>query len=688
MHRNRLQGETSPYLLQHAGNPVDWFAWTDEALDKARAEDKPILLSIGYSACHWCHVMAHESFEDAATAAVMNARFVNIKVDREERPDIDRIYQIAQQLLSRAPGGWPLTMFLTPHGRQPYFGGTYFPKEAGYGLPAFRELLGRAADYYAANRDTIAAQAEPLRAAFAAVLPDGGPPGASLQPAPIDAARSALDASFDPQNGGFGGAPKFPHALRIERALRHWRSSAHLPQPDLGALYMVGLCLTRMAEGGIYDQIGGGWHRYAVDPKWEIPHFEKMLYDNGMLLSLYADAHLATGEALFARIAGETADWALRDMRSPEGAFYSSLDADAADGEGGSYLWDREEISSLLEAEEFAPFAARYGVDGPANFAGRWHLRVVEPLAEIGARLNREEAATEASIESARAKLLSRRTRRAQPGRDEKVLTAWNALLIRGLAIASRVLDRPELADAACAATDFIAERLWLDGRLFAVHAGGRARFAAYLDDHAFLADALLELLQTRWRSRDWNLLIDLAERLLADFEDGAAGGFFFTACDHETLLYRAKPFADESLPSGNGVAADLLSRLGSLSGEPRYLLAAQRTLSAALPLMSHHPEGHMGLINALQRRLQPQQTVVIRGAGREAERWARELRRVYAPQRLVLAIPDDEPRLPNAFADKPAVGSTVAYLCIGTTCSAPFGELQDLVRALRETPG
>ncbi|MDE1922751.1 MAG: thioredoxin domain-containing protein [Gammaproteobacteria bacterium] len=676
MHRNRLHSETSPYLLQHAGNPVDWLPWGEEALAAARAANKPILLSVGYSACHWCHVMAHESFEDPATAATMNSLFVNIKVDREERPDIDKVYQIAHALITRAPGGWPLTMFLTPDGQQPFFGGTYFPKDASHGLPAFRDLLVRVAAYYSAHRAEIDAQTEPLRAAFDAVSPPGEPAGAALDAGPLDGARAALARSFDREWGGFGLAPKFPHAASIERCLRQWRATSESAAPDLDALYMATLSLTRMAEGGIYDQLGGGFFRYSVDREWSIPHFEKMLYDNGTLLALYAEAHLATGEALFGRVAAETADWALREMRSADGAFHASLDADSPGGEGAFYVWDRAAVESALDADEFAAFAARFGLTRAANFEGRWHLRVVEAAADDAA---------ERTIDAARARLLAVRDARPRPGVDTKILTAWNALMIKGLAVAARALARPDLADAAVAAADFIAERLWRDGRLLAVHAGGRARFPAYLDDYAFMADALLELLQTRWRSRDWDLLTRLADVLLSHFEDPEVGGFYFTASDHEQLLHRGKPFGDESLPAGNGVAAQVLTKLGYLAAEPRYLHAAQRTLIASFALMSAQPQAHMSLVNALDVHLDPPRVVIVRGPADEAAAWSAELSRLYAPSRLVISIPDDAAGLPPVFSGCAGGDGAVAYVCTGMTCSAPIRDFGELVRVLRD---
>jgi uncharacterized protein YyaL (SSP411 family) len=683
MRRNRLQTETSAYLLQHAGHPVDWFPWGDEAFTRALAEDKPVLLSVGYSACHWCHVMAHESFADPAIAVVMNARFVNVKVDREERPDVDRAYQLALQLLTRAPGGWPLTMFLAPDDRRPFFGGTYFPRDAGRGSPGFLDLLNRVADYFAANRARIRAQRDALDAAIVAVQPTGGPPDAALDAAPIDAARAALAAAFDPEHGGFGTAPKFPHPAMIERALRHWRATSPTDDPDLHALFMAALSLTRIAEGGIRDAIGGGFHRYAVDRAWRIPHFEKMLYDNASLLALYAQAYAATGEALFAQVAAETAEWALREMRAPEGGFYASLDADSDGHEGAYYLWDRDTVAALLEPPDFTVFAARFGLDGAPNVDGRWHLVAAESVARLAERLGRTEAQVEATLARACRNLAAHRAHRARPARDEKIVTAWNALMIKGLAIAARALERADLAQAATDAADFVEERLWRDGRLHAVHAGDRTRFPAYLDDHAILADALFELLQTRWRTRDFARLTRLADILLERFEDGPNGGFFFTADDDEAPLGRLKSFGDDATPSGNAVAAETLLRIGYLAGEPRYLRAARRALAAAMPSMRADPAAHMGMVNALECERRVPKMVVIRGAGDEAGRWARELNRMYAPERSVFTIPAEESGLPAALADKRAERGTIAYLCVGTVCSAPFRDFGALLVAL-----
>jgi len=665
MQRNRLAGETSPYLKQHADNPVDWYPWGEEALAAARRDNKPILLSVGYSACHWCHVMAHESFEDPATAELMNRYFVNIKVDREERPDLDRIYQAAQQLITGQSGGWPLTMFLSPEDQRPFFGGTYFPREPRYGMPAFKELLLRVAEYHQGHAAEIRAQGEQLARTFDEIMPRGAQGPTSLDDSPLELARAALERSFDARHGGFGHAPKFPHPGSIERCLRDKN------------LHMARLTLTRMAEGGIYDQLGGGFARYSVDDSWTIPHFEKMLYDNGQLLGAYALAAQATGDTLFAHVAGETADWLLRDMRSAEGGFYSSLDADSEGHEGKFYLWTRSEVEALLTAPEYAACARRFGLDAEPNFEGAWHLNVRAQVAsDAEARL----------LAAARRKLLAARTLRVWPQRDEKILTSWNALAIKGLAVAARVLHRPDLADAASTAVDFIHRALWRNGRLLATYKEGRAHLRAYLDDYAFLADALLELLQTRWRSRDLEFARALTDVMLEQFVDREGGGFFFTAQEHERLIHRSKTFGDESIPAGNGVAASVLTRLGYLLGKVLYLETAERTLKAAWPLMRQYPDAHLSLVSALEDYRAPLRTVIIRGPAADLRRWSRAIS-AYAPARLVLAIPAEETGLPAALLDKRAGPGTLAYVCTGTTCAAPISDLGELEGTLKE-PG
>ena len=385
---NRLATETSPYLLQHADNPVDWYPWGDEAFELARQQDKPVLLSVGYSACHWCHVMAHESFEDEATGALMNELFVNIKVDREERPDVDKIYQTAQQLLTQRTGGWPLTMFINPEDRRPFFGGTYFPNEARYGMPAFSELLKSVAAYFREQRDEVRSQGEKLTDVLGRLEPPGASDGLELTGTPLGKFRETLARTFDQEFGGFGSAPKFPHPTTIDRLLRHWRDTANGPEPDIDALYMATLTLTRMADGGLYDHVGGGFCRYSVDRYWQIPHFEKMLYDNGPLLALYAQAFLATGDGDFGRTATATAEWMLADMRSDDGSFFATRDADSEGEEGRYYVWTPDQVRDLLDDTDYPAFAARFGLEDAANFEGRWHLTVRESIADIASDLN------------------------------------------------------------------------------------------------------------------------------------------------------------------------------------------------------------------------------------------------------------------------------------------------------------
>ncbi|AGA89858.1 thioredoxin domain protein [Thioflavicoccus mobilis 8321] len=673
---NRLAATASPYLRQHARNPVDWWPWCDAALAEARAQDRPILLSIGYSACHWCHVMAHESFEDPATAALMNRLFVNIKVDREERPDLDRIYQTAHQLLSSRAGGWPLTVFLTPETLEPFFCGTYFPREPRHGLPAFRQLLEGVERAFREQREAIREQSQGLMAALAELAPRAG---AIPDSAPLEGARRQLAASFDAARGGFGGAPKFPRVPDLELLLRHWAATDAAGQPDARALAMVTFTLERMIAGGINDQVGGGFYRYSVDDAWMIPHFEKMLYDNAQLLALCCDAWQATSEPVFRAAAEATADWVIGEMQSDEGGYYSALDADSEGQEGRYYVWTREELEGTLAPEEFAAFAARYGLDGPANFEGRWHLHAQAMPAEVAGRLGLTVAQVEGLIDGARRKLLEVRRARVRPACDEKVLTAWNALMIKGMARAARVLARPDYLASAERALGLVRSTLWRDGRLLASYMDGTAHLPAYLDDHAMLIDALLELLQVRWRRDDLRFAIELAEILLARFEDSGEGGFFFTASDHETLIHRPKPLADESLPAGNAVAARVFQRLGHLLGEPRYLEAAARVLAVAGGDMRRAPYAHASLLMALDEHLEPGETVVVRAPPTELPPWLAELQQTYRPRRSALGIPADEQDLPGNLASMGPGPGARAYLCRGTHCEAPIEELARL---------
>ena len=654
---NRLSAETSPYLLQHAENPVQWQPWDQQSLALARRENRPILLSIGYSACHWCHVMAHESFEDPEVAAVMNRLFVNIKVDREERPDLDQIYQTAHQMLTQRSGGWPLTMFLAPDGT-PFFGGTYFPREPRYGLPGFADLCQRVADAFNTRRSDIETQNAELRRSLAGTVPAAEAAG-EFDAKPLAEAEQLLARAFDHIHGGFGGAPKFPHPTDLAFLLR--RSEASLREMAL-------LTLKRMSEGGIYDQIGGGFCRYSVDERWEIPHFEKMLYDNGPLLALSADAWAQTGDPLYARVAEETAVWVMREMQSAEGGYYSSLDADSEGEEGKYYVWDRSEVDALLTPQESALAARRWGFEGPPNFENRhWH-------AKIAGELSAEEIPL---LESVRQKLFAAREKRIRPGRDDKVLTSWNALMIEGMVHAARVFERDDWLRSAQRAMDFVRRTMWHYKRLLATAKDGRAHLDAYLDDHAFLLAALLELMQAEFRDEDLAFAIELADTMLARFEDRAAGGFFFTAHDHEALIHRPKSGHDNATPAGNGIAAFALQRLGHLLGEGRYLAAAENTLRLYWPQLRRSPTGFGSLLLALEEALTPPDIVILRGPVAQMAEWQRTLG--AAPRRLLLALPNGMGGLPETLA-KPESDQVNAWVCRGVTCLAPTANLEELV--------
>ncbi|MDH3747104.1 MAG: thioredoxin domain-containing protein [Gammaproteobacteria bacterium] len=677
---NHLANETSPYLQQHADNPVDWYPWSNDAFALAREQNKPVLLSIGYSACHWCHVMAHESFEDDETAKQMNQLFVNIKVDREERPDVDKIYQTAHQLLTQRGGGWPLTMFLNPANQRPFFGGTYFPKEPRYGMPAFGDLLRSVAAYFSEHADDIEQQGDRLIDVLSRLSPQPADDEQTLDGEPLIAARQRIAENFDRDYGGLDSAPKFPHPTTIDRLLRHWRISANDAEPDLDALYMATLTLTRMADGGIFDHLGGGFCRYSVDRYWQIPHFEKMLYDNGPLLALYSDTHLATGEQHFADVANQTADWMLNDMRADNGGFYSTRDADSEGEEGKYYVWTPTEVEALLDDNAYAAVSRRYGLDQEANFEAKWHLTVRQPLADIAKEIQHSIGAVEALLRQGRKTMLIERETRVAPERDEKQLTAWNALAIRGLAIAGRELERKDLIDAAADAINFVHQYLYVDGRLLAVYKDGQARFPAYLDDYAFLLDATIEVLQARWSTTHLQFAIELADTLLERFEDRDGGGFWFTADDHEQLMHRPKPFADEAVPSGNGIAAFALQRLGYVLGESRYLEAAEKTLRAGWQAISEYPHGNVSLLTALEEYLHEPEIIVIRGPQDDVDRWNASASKLYAPRRLVFAIAEDVDQLPGALAERKAVeNETLAYRCLGTHCELPVTSFEAL---------
>ena len=695
---NRLSAASSPYLQQHADNPVDWHPWDDTALALAKAEGKPILLSIGYSSCHWCHVMAKESFADPASAAVMNQHFVNIKVDREERPDLDRVYQTALQLINPQGGGWPLTMFLDPETLLPFFGGTYFPKEPRYQLPGFTDLLMRLAEVFTNQPDELAEQGKKL----AATLDQMTPPvlDAALSDVEVLAqAREDLSKQYDSQEGGFGNAPKFPMPNVLQRILRHWAYAKRTGQMDKDGLDMVMITLTQMARGGIYDHLGGGFCRYATDRKWMIPHFEKMLYDNAQLLPLYCHALSFGHDDLFHDAVADTVNWLNREMRHSAGGYYAALDADSEGEEGKYYVWRREEVKKLLTDDEYLVIETLYGLDKPANFENKWNLHRYDSWRSVVQRLSMQRPDADEVLQSAKQKLLNYRETRVRPQTDYKVLTAWNGLAIRGLAVAGATLNQPEWIEQAKACADFLREHLWDGHQLYAswtdaadadqglgVDHTSKAEHPGYLDDYANLLDGLLALLEVSWREEDMAFAVELAQVLLGQFYDIDNGGFYFTAHDHETLIHRPKPTTDEALPAGNGSAAYALLRLGHLTGHTPFLDAAHNTLRWARALMEKVPSAHCGMLHSLEETVHPGELIILRGPPAETAQWREALTDGYTPWRAIYAIPYEGistlPEFLPKLVSATQQNAVTAYVCSGLQCSLPLDSL-DKVKEL-----
>jgi uncharacterized protein len=685
---NRLANSTSPYLQQHADNPVDWYEWGPEALALARETKKPIMLSIGYSACHWCHVMAHESFEDNGIAALMNELFINIKVDREERPDIDQIYQSAHAMLTQRSGGWPLTMFLTPD-TTPFFGGTYFPKTARYGLPGFGDLLKRVSDYHREQQTAIREQNTQLLAALSRQKGPESRTNAGVSEfgptrEPIDAALHNIADTFDAKRGGFGQAPKFPHPEMMEFCLRRFAENE-----DRHAKHMACFTLECMCKGGIYDQIGGGFARYSVDAEWAIPHFEKMLYDNGPMLRLLAAGWLVAEnepqKKLFARCAEETVAWVLREMQSPAGGYYSTLDADSEGHEGKFYVWTPDEVRALLTAEEWRVIEAHFGLNKRANFEDHfWNFIIAEPIEALAKQFEQPQSQTESLVASAKQKLFAARKLRIHPGRDEKILTSWNALMIEGMAFAARVFERADWLESARSALSFVRNTMWnaKTNRLNVTHKDGKTHLNGYLDDYAYLLKAILELIQTDFSAGDLAFAQQLADVMLDQFEDKTRGGFFFTSHDHEQLIQRPKPSFDNATPSGNGVAALALMRLIHLTHDQRYAEAASRTLACFFDAIDDHPSGHGSLLMALEEYLTPMRLVILTGEPNEAATWQREIVSQWWPATVSLAIGTGTPNLPAALV-RPALPGVNAYVCEGVSCLPAISRLTDLTKQL-----
>ena len=667
---NRLISETSPYLLQHAENPVEWFPWGPEAFATARREDKPVFLSVGYSACHWCHVMEHESFEDDATAALMNRHFVAIKVDREERPDIDAIYMDAVQALTQH-GGWPMSVFLTPDG-VPFYGGTYFPDKARYGMPSFSEVLSRIAELWETSRGEILEAGAGLTASLKQEHAAGAGSGHVAEAGTLDAALSSLSQSFDSANGGWGGAPKFPQPTVVEFVLRRFQATG-----DERLLAMVTKTLDAMARGGIYDQLGGGFHRYATDAVWLVPHFEKMLYDNAQLARLYLHAWQVTGDESYRRIVTETLDYVAREMRDVGGGFYSAQDADSEGEEGAFFVWTPAEIRAVAEhacadpAGDTALFMAAFGVAPGGNFEGKSILHAAQDHAEIARRHGMTAAEVEYRVENLRGALFEQREQRVKPGLDDKVLASWNGLMLAAFAEAGRVLHRDDyLAIAQENAAFVLAQMRAPEGRMLRTWKGGRAKLNGYLEDYAHYADGLLELYQATFEPRWFQAARDLGDAILEHFAD-PAGGFFDTSDDHEALLLRPQGIQDGAVPSGGAMAASVLSRLAEYTGEGRYADAAAEALGAQQSMMVRAPHGLAHWLAALDFMLAPPQGLAI--VGDDPGPLLAVARARFRPNLVVAAGPSGQDLGIALLEGREAIdGRATAYVCRDFSCEQP----------------
>lgn len=682
---NHLQHETSPYLLQHKDNPVDWYPWGEAAFAKARAEDKPLLLSVGYSACHWCHVMAHESFEHEPTARMMNDLFVNVKVDREERPDVDDIYMQAVQALT-GHGGWPMTVFLLPDGR-PFYGGTYFPREPRFNMPAFRQILAGVADAYQNRRDDVEKSANALTESLDRDVLGIGGEASALNADLLDAAAAGILRSFDARHGGFGSAPKFPQPMNLEFLLRTYARSG-----SQQALDAVTFTLRHMARGGIYDQIGGGFHRYSVDAIWLVPHFEKMLYDNAQLSRVYLHAWQITRDPFFRRIAEEIYDYILREMTGPDGGFYSTTDADSEGEEGRFFVWYQEDLYDLL-GDEDADLAIEYwGVTPGGNFEGANILHVPNEDRIVADRLHLTLEELHTRLAAIKDKLYAARTHRVHPGLDDKILTAWNGMMLASLAEAARVLEREDYRTAAVRNGDFLLRELLAeDGRLLRTYKNGEAKINGYLEDYANLIDGLLELYQTTFETRWYGAAIRLAERVLDHFpaEDG---GFFDTSDDHETLIVRPRNVQDNATPSGNGMMARQLLRLAAYTGESRYEQAAVNTLRLLSEALRQFPQAFGESLSGVDTLVRGHQEVALIGALDDERTQA--LRRVvtetYRPNVIAALSETDvagETEIPLLSYRVMRGGLPTVYVCRNFVCAMPVTTPDEMRQLLGVQP-
>jgi uncharacterized protein YyaL (SSP411 family) len=681
-HTNRLIHETSPYLLQHAHNPVDWYAWGEDAFEKAKADDKPILLSIGYSACHWCHVMERESFENEAIARLMNELFVNIKVDREERPDLDEIYMSAVQMLT-GRGGWPMTVFLTPD-RKPFYGGTYFPPEDRGGMPGFPRILKGVNQAYRERPADVEKSVTQILNALER-MSESAETGQVFSKTIIAEGAAKVAQAYDVDNGGLGQAPKFPNAGVYELFLRHYHRSK-----SARYLEMVTHTLTKMACGGIYDHLGGGFHRYSVDAKWLVPHFEKMLYDNAQLVRIYAHAYKITGEPLFKSVVDESLTYLLREMLQPEGGFYSTQDADSEGEEGKFFVWTEGEVMGILGEDDGAIFCRIYDVSEAGNFEDKNILHPILTLDQASKYFRKKSSEIERIIAKAKQKLFGEREKRIKPFRDEKIITAWNGLMLSGLAEAIKISPQPLFIDAAKRTIDFIFAKCFRDGLLLHSYKDGQAKLLGFLDDYAFTAIGLLDMYEALFDASALERAIALGGIMLRDFWDEKGGGFFSTGVSHEKLISRAKPIFDASIPSGNAMATQLLLRLYHMTGDDRYNQHAERVLRSYYDAMESQPFGFAHLLCALDFYLEKAKEVVVVGERGEprVDELLMKIHSVYQPNMTIqLASPSEplENRSPLLRGKSQVGGNPTVYVCQNYTCSAPatsWDELRPLIES------
>jgi uncharacterized protein YyaL (SSP411 family) len=680
-HTNRLIDETSPYLLQHAHNPVDWYPWGEEALERARREDKPVLLSIGYSACHWCHVMERESFENEETARRMNEHFINIKVDREERPDLDQIYMNAVQMMTRH-GGWPLTVFLTPD-LVPFYGGTYFPPEDRYQMPGFPRIL-------AAVSETYRTRPEEIQQTSWEILSELRRMGIAQESAEavdhqlLDNAYRGLTRSYDARNGGFGGAPKFPSSMNLDFMLRTYARTR-----DAHALEIVTHSCRMMAEGGLYDQLGGGFHRYSTDAHWLVPHFEKMLYDNALLSRLYLHAYQATGDASFRRVVEETLAYVAREMLDESGAFYSTQDADSEGVEGKFFVWDIEEIESLLGPEDARLFCTYYDVTVGGNFEEKNILHIQKSVEDVARESKTTVERLNEAVERGRGILFTERERRIKPGRDEKVITAWNGLMLESFAEAAAVLEREDYRYIAERNAQFILDSLLKDGLLMHVFKDGRAKHVGFLDDYAFVVSSLVTLYETTGQLRWIEAALQLADRMIEEFWDDEGGGFFYNGKSGEKLIVRNKDYFDNATPSGNSVAAEALLRLSILTGKEDYRRKAVNVLRLVRDAVERYPSAFGYALGAIDFYLsKPKEIVVVSvDADEQARSLKREIWDRYLPNKVVALSDKEDERvtelIPLLRERKAIGGRATAYVCENYTCLQPVDTPKELAAQL-----